>query len=603
MLEYTATIDLADLNIRKKYSNKLIYEYTLKDYRLEGYSKEVKVLQADLKPIDRALQAVIVSQYRRKVAESVKKRIKPVILMKSKTILESEDFVKAFVEKIKKLKPDDLVKIRNNCVEDNLLKRAFLFFEKESIALPDLVTEIKEEFDENKCLSLNSNNIIEEDQLKVNKLEESTNEIRVIFAVNMLNEGWDVLNLFDIVRLYDARDAKANKPGPTTIAEAQLIGRGARYFPFRVDDDQDKYKRKYDNEPDNDLKALEELYYHSAHNPKYIQELTVALRETGIIPQSPPKTIVVKIKNNFKKTDFWKNGLIFQNEKQKHDTSTLKTLSDIDITKSFKFNLVTGSMRSITVFDGTEKKKVDEKTIELFRLDQFDSRIWRKAIDKSDFFKFCNLKKYFPVLNSISEFISSTSNLRIEIVGTKNLIEGLNEYDKLQIALNVLEKIKIEIEKGYTEYEGSKLFKASRISDIAKDKTINVVINENLSSDQERGVAMNDSRNSELQLDLSKENWYIYDENYGTSEEKYLVRFIKSMVTKLEERYDDIYLLRNETLFKLYNFSNGKAIEPDFVMFLREKDTGKTMLYQLFIESKGSQLLINDKWKEDFSTI
>ena len=58
-----------------------------------------------------------------------------------------------------------------------------------------------------------------------------------------LNEGWDVLNLFDIVRCYTTRDAKAGKPGKTTVAEAQLIGRGARYFPFVTDDYPDQYQR------------------------------------------------------------------------------------------------------------------------------------------------------------------------------------------------------------------------------------------------------------------------------------------------------------------------------------------------------------------------
>ena len=47
-----------------------------------------------------------------------------------------------------------------------------------------------------------------------------------------LYEEYDVLNLFDIVRCYTTRDSKAGKPGKTTIAEAQLIGRGAWYFPF-----------------------------------------------------------------------------------------------------------------------------------------------------------------------------------------------------------------------------------------------------------------------------------------------------------------------------------------------------------------------------------
>jgi len=50
---------------------------------------------------------------------------------------------------------------------------------------------------------LDSENVDEEKQLKLNSLETINNEIRAIFAVNMLNEGWDVLNLFDIVRLYD----------------------------------------------------------------------------------------------------------------------------------------------------------------------------------------------------------------------------------------------------------------------------------------------------------------------------------------------------------------------------------------------------------------
>jgi type III restriction enzyme len=61
-----------------------------------------------------------------------------------------------------------------------------------------------------------------------------------------------------------------------------------------------------------------------------------------------------------------------------------------------------------------------------------------------------------------------------------------------------------------------------------------------------------------------------------------------------------VYLLRNENLFKIYNFSDGEAIEPDFVLFLKEYNTDKILQYQLFIETKGSQLLEKDKWKEDF---
>ncbi len=39
--------------------------------------------------------------------------------------------------------------------------------------------------------------------------KDKDNEFRAVFAVDMLNEGWDVLNLFDIVRLYDTRDSRS----------------------------------------------------------------------------------------------------------------------------------------------------------------------------------------------------------------------------------------------------------------------------------------------------------------------------------------------------------------------------------------------------------
>ena len=103
MLEFTATIDLDNQNIRQKYEDKIIFQYDLKQFRLDKYSKEIEVLQADLDPIDRVLQAVILSQYRRKIAEKSKIGLKPVILFKSKSIKESKENYEGFLAKIKNL--------------------------------------------------------------------------------------------------------------------------------------------------------------------------------------------------------------------------------------------------------------------------------------------------------------------------------------------------------------------------------------------------------------------------------------------------------------------------------------------------------------------
>ena len=68
---------------------------------------------------------------------------------------------------------------------------------------------------------------------------------------------------------------------------------------------------------------------------------------------------------------------------------------------------------------------------------------------------------------------------------------------------------------------------------------------------------------------------------------------------KLKQNHEEVYLLRNEGHFKIFNFDDGQAFEPDFVLFLKNKN-GKNERYQLFIEPKGGHLTETDKWKEDF---
>src|SRR6185312_886865 len=222
----------------------------LKQFRIDGYSKEVRVLQTDAEPFDRALQAVLLSQYRRKIFEKNRKTIKPVILFKSKTINESKDFKDKFIRGIATLTSEKLSEIEAN-TKDEFLIKMFKYFASNKISLDNLIIELKEDFSAEKSLSINSKEESEDKQLAVNTLEDPNNEYRAIFAVDKLNEGWDVLNLFDIVRLYDTRDAKNNVTGPTTIKEAQLIGRGARYCPFKINEDDDPSQRKFDHDIQN----------------------------------------------------------------------------------------------------------------------------------------------------------------------------------------------------------------------------------------------------------------------------------------------------------------------------------------------------------------
>lgn len=596
LLEFTATTDFEHPAIKAKYEDKVLYDYTLKQFRQDGYSKEVKVLESDITHMERALQAIILSQHRRKVAEKNKIHLKPVILMKSKTIAESEEFEKKFYDKIKQLKKNDLERIKLKS-KNAALQRAFDYFEKNRISMENLVTELKEDFGETKCISVNSKNESEEKQLLVNTLEDKDNEIRVIFAVDKLNEGWDVLNLFDIVRLYETRDAKGGQPGKTTIAEAQLIGRGARYYPFQLADLNNKFKRKFDSDVESEVRVLEELYYHSSYNPKYIQELNQALRETGIIPEKT-KEVQVRVKDTFKKTKFWRSGHLFVNKKIANDRSNVKDFSDIQVTTRFKYNLHTGRSRLETIFESENKPNVETKT-RTYRLGEFGQTILRKAVYRFAFYQFSNLSSYFPKIGSIRNFVTSKNylaNIEVEITGLDEQLDNLKAEEKLEITAFVLEKMYPELQRGKAEYVGTKEFVPIPIEKCARDKILNIPIE---NGDKETGIAMSQTTNQELNLDLSDKNWYIYNENYGTSEEKYLIKFLHNVVEKLKSKFKEVYLLRNERLFQIYRFVDGKALEPDFVLFLKD-ESSKTIMYQLFIEPKGDHLLGTDKWKEDF---
>lgn len=600
MLEYTATVDLNNPEIWEKYKDKLIYEYSLKEFRQDKYSKEVKVLDADVEKIDRMLFAVILSQYRRKIAEKNHIYLKPVMLFKSKTIKESTENADLFHKKIKNLKEEDIDNIRQKST-GTVLEKAFDYFDKHGISNEVLTVELKEDFGTEKCMVLDSENIDRDKQLKLNSLEDENNGIRVIFAVNMLNEGWDTLNLFDIVRLYETRDGKWTKdgkyiPGKTTLSEVQLIGRGARYFPFTVNEENNRFKRKFDNDPENEMKILEELYYHSSYVPRYIAELKAALRESGIMPPQEPKTITLKVKEDFKTTEFWKKGFILINSKKKTKGLKLKDVAKIVQSKIYgPIKLKTGDVQEEAVFENETAKYPQTKT-ESISLANYKDAVIRKAIAKNDFYRFNNLKKYFPKLDSVNSFIEHIKKARVDITTSENRLQKLTPDDKLEICLAVLKQLELYVKSQYTEYEGSKLFTPYYVNEIVKDKTLNI----NINSDRETGRPMKDPANTALKLDLSEEEWYVYDENYGTSEEKYFIRFLHGTMDKLRERYKDIYLIRNANLFKIYNFSDGSAMEPDFVLFLKKEEDSKWTQYQVFVEAKGEHLLETDRWKEDF---
>ena len=603
LLEFTATADLTDPVIANKYENKVIFDYPLKKFREDFYSKEVEVIESDLAPLDRALQAMILSQYKRKLFADIKQNIKPVVLLKSKTIVANKEIFISFKNAVSELNVAGIERIRSRAKDD--IKAAFDYFAAHDVTAENLILELKEDFSEERLLLVDGNNISSEKQQLLNSLEDASNGIRAIFAVDMLNEGWDVLNLYDIVRLYDTRDAANNRPGKTTMQEAQLIGRGARYMPFKDPNNPalDIDKRKYDGDASNPLRVIEKLHYHSAHNPRYIQELHTALVQTGIIPDTK-KQLDLFLKDDFKESRLYTKGLVFVNER--------KTLAEMEddgtigkgiLSKIFKVIMPTGKMRSGLIFGNAAPSDVLTSITIDIKLGELGKHVLRSALNSFSTYNFNSLKEVYPQLKSVKEFIESDNylaKLSVKVSGNQNSLAAYSQEDKLYIAKAVLKDLEPILRTRGKTYRGTKEFKPSVFNKVFRDKIVlNVTVSP--SGDKEFGESMKTPKNQMYALDLSNVRWYAYNDNYGTSEEKALVKYIEGKMEKFEEKYDEIYLVRNEKDLKIYDFAEGRPFEPDFVLFLRVKGSSdKYDNLQLFIEPKGNNLLIKDKWKNDF---
>jgi len=592
LLEFTATLDYDSSEILSKYQNKVIFKYDLAQFRNDKYSKEINLIRSSYNEKERIIQALILNLYRQELATTNNINLKPVILFKAKkTIKESEQNKINFHKLVDEMSATLVDQIRKTATVP-IIQKAFKFFDTQtpSITSSEIAKRIKSNFKFENCISANNDEEAELNQIRLNTLEDENNPIRAIFAVQKLNEGWDVLNLFDIVRLYEGQNTGGTNTtvGATTLSEAQLIGRGARYFPFALEEGQDKFTRKYDDEPTIDIKILEELYYHTKEDSRYISELKKALVESGIYEDEDKLvTKQLTLKLDFKETDFYKTGQVVYNKKVEKNYNNVKSFADLGVSKrNFTHTLSSGIGRMSGVFNTEEETTPDKIESKDIKLSAIPKHVVRFALAQNPFFYFDSLERYFPNVGSLSNFIESKDylgSLEITFNGSKARLADILNTDYLFSIQGLLQSIESEIKSNLTEFEGSDYIK-EYVHKVFKDKEIKVYKDSERADGQEALVA--------------NEPWYVYNANYGTSEEKAFVAMFARRFESLGHKFENIYLIRNEREIKIID-KLGRAFEPDFILFCKQKKD-KELTYQVFIEPKGAHLVAHDKWKEDF---
>lgn len=602
MLEFTATCDLKDTNVLQKYKDKIIFNYPLISFRESGYTKDFQNFATDTDLWERTLMALVMSEYRRFLFADLKLNIKPVVMLKSQKIDDSKRFYEEFFKKVKELTSYELLNLELVGIEK--LTEAINYFKKKDNSLELLEQSIKTSFSEDTSIIMNgSSDNNKEKQLLVNSLEDLDNPIRIIFAVDMLNEGWDVLNLFDIVRLYDTRQAsgKAGKIGSYTIKEAQLIGRGARYCPFVVDDNEFKFRRKFDGDLSNPNRILETMYFHSKNDSRYISELKNALIETGL---QPPDPIILeyRLKDEFKDSDFYKKTYVFSNKRLLKGRDEVNSIEPSMRTRTYYYTANSGRGNIINLIgEDSSTNRTIEVNHKSIKFKDIDYNILLGAIECFDELRFDLLKKKYPTLKSMREFLTSDEflgNSSVEITYSQEELNGKIIFSALKQAMV---KVASHVMSIKPEYVGSREFEPKQLNVILRDKKISLAKIENNGG---KGDSQNNCLNEAYRLDLKNEKWYVFNDNYGTSEEKLFVKYFKIHIeAKLKAKNLEYYVVRNERVPELaiYSFEAGERFEPDFLLFVKKKRSEGSHIYQGYVEPKGNHLLINDAWKEEFS--
>lgn len=619
LLEFTATIDLDNKKIYEKYKDKIIYRYALDRYIYDGYSKNIKRIQSSNTDIDNMMNVILLSEFRRRFArEYYGTLIKPVILFKSPRIKDSDDAEVKFNQLIEELTPDKIesfIRLRFNEEANEYsetLYRTYNYYLSNLEELPEIVREMKRQFSPNRIINANDSDrgrgMLERGHYEaLNTLESPSNLYRVIFAVAKLTEGWDVLNLYDIVRISDTESAKGTKIA--TMSEAQLIGRGARYYPFKLEG-KASYQRRFEDDSRDSL-ILETLHYHTINEPQYLRNLVQALNDMNLPTGEDTKNplLDVKVKPSFKRTQLWKEGSIYYNEKISVEDSYYDNLSKYGIDNQSD---VTINWKLTTKELDYSSSIVREDFADTYSVPvELDKRYLYKAMNRNTFYHFERLKRYLPLLQSREEFLGekwlNIANRTLYATVPRSFgKEDFTPKNKLEILEIYLKKIEMKIKSGYQKAIGTNKFIAYPIKEYISDYKKRVP-NYDTGKMQLHGT----TTPQQVSRRVYKNNVFVYDSAIINQTEQQLVDRIFERVEELKEVYEEVYLVRmdenmhresakNESL-KLYQFDRKakeirfEAFQPDFLLLLQNSE----YYLQIFIEPKGINLLEKEQWKED----
>ncbi|WP_249406114.1 DEAD/DEAH box helicase family protein, partial [Helicobacter pylori] len=572
LLEFSATIP-KEKSVEEKYKNLKVATYTLKEFSEDKFCKNIYSLSYENKELEtRFLGACVSSLYKELLAQHHNiENFKPCILFKSERIEDSKENQERFNTFLENLSPLDLENFFNYS-QNAFFKDAKNFFDKQHYT-PNLTAFLQTKFKKSVQINTNNEKELEKSMLLLNSLEDRDNPKRVIFSVDKLNEGWDVLNLFDIVRLKNKASQK------DTTKDAQLIGRGARYYPFSYNDLKlsqiEFYQRKFDLF--NPLSALERLDYHAVYDSEFIAQLNKRLQDLGLgfvnekqtIPLTPTKNLKCYYASNTKN----KKKNLFNKDYSDPVEAKLQSLH----VPLFAFNV-----REKKV-DFKEENKGDRTYYIPHTLDKIPINYFLKALNLKNL-DFKTLKKAFkkhPFNNKVGFIEQYISQLKTNFHKSQKFD---NNEILLKLAVYIIENLKDTLLKEQDKYEVSAL-------ELKEFETHN----KSLSA-------------SELEKDIPFYEWLLFKDmrKLDSDLEREFLVFINDHKEVLDKKFKEWCVLRNDRFTELKVFCNiedspyyAQGFEPDFILFA-QTHSDEFLGFTCYMEAKGEHLEPSNAWKKEF---
>ncbi|MGL2460354.1 DEAD/DEAH box helicase family protein [Helicobacter pylori] len=572
LLEFSATIP-NEKSVEEKYKNLKVATYTLKEFSEDKFCKNIYSLSYENKELEtRFLGACVSSLYKELLAQHHNiENFKSCILFKSERIEESKKNQERFNTFLENLSPLDLENFFHYS-RNAFFKAAKNFFDEKNYT-PNLVAFLQTKFKKSTQINTNNEKELEKGMFLLNSLEDRDNPKRVIFSVDKLNEGWDVLNLFDIVRLKNKASQK------DTIKDAQLIGRGARYYPFSYNDFKPSriefYQRKFDLS--NPLSVLERLDYHAVYDSEFIAKLNNELQDLGLgfvnekqtIPLTPTKRFKCYYASNKRE----KNNNLFNKDYSGPVEATLKSLH----VPLFGF-----IVREKKV-DFKEENKGDRTYYIPHTLDKIPLNYFLKALNLKNL-DFKTLKKAFKK----HAFNNKVGFIEQYISPLKTNFHESQKFDNneilLKLAVYIIGNLKDTLLKEQDKYEVSAL-------ELKEFETHN----KSLSA-------------SECEKNIPPYEWLLFKDmrKLDSKLERKFLNFINDHKEILDKKFKEWCVLRNDHFAELKVFCNiedspfyAQGFEPDFILFA-QTHSDEFLGFTCYMEAKGEHLEPSNAWKKEF---